>query len=960
MKKIRLGWFLTLGAGLVLSLGACRTYHDTTAKYNAWFLADEKLREVETALFQAQTQRDNYNEVLQVFSKIDTTTASAQKAGLDYVIEKASLPIKFHASSQWVDDCYLLIGKARLYKGDFRNAANTFKYVNTKSPDPDARQTALVWLLRTFVEQGNDKDANYVADYLAKQDHPINDANARDFYLAMAHYYRLKNDWNRTEAYVEKALPFIKEKELGIRALYIAASLAQRRGDDARAFEYYSQLSRRSPAYEVLFFSQLASARSVDLADEKAVAKTERDLNTMLNDDKNLEFRDRIFYEMGRFASRRGQAKTAIRYFENSLLVGANNAGQKVYTYLETANTYFEKLQKFDLASSYYDSALLLMNETSPDFEAVKRRSETLQAFGEAYTNLQAADRLLKLATLKPEALDKFLEEEIANEKADIDAAMAQERRRNAENAKLLADMNRVRANQGQGGFGGGQMMSGGMGQMGGGMGQMSGGMMPGGQMGGGMNNMGGGMMPGGQMGGGMSNMGGGMMPGGQMGGGMSNMGGGMMPGGQMGSGMNNMGGGMMPGGQMGGGMNNMGGGMMPGGQMGGGMNNMGGGMNNMGGGMMPGGQMGGGMNNMGGGMGQMGGGMNNMGGGMIPGGSQTPGFGNSPNASPGTNMFGGMGGPASNFYFYNPQAVAQGRQEFARIWGNLTLSDNWRRSEAQSLFNSGSTNDSSAVTVLGGGQAGGQIPVSKTPSAAELEQQLLAQRYAAITPKPERAAAVPGTPEKIAETQKQLEESLMKTGRLYHQSFKESQKAVVQLERLVTEFPKSEFVPEALYTLYLACKEPRSNCDPAKYQQQLTSRFPNSPYARLLGTKPQPGQTSEEVEPTAMALVASPTDTLAAKQYSQAYQLYQQNNYQQALTTLDQTARQYPSTIHTDKIVLLKALCQLGLDPASPEASRALNEFAKKFPKSELNDFVRQVIGRMQGGKTAPPGSGK
>ena len=48
------------------------------------------------------------------------------------------------------------------------------------------------------------------------------------------------------------------------------------------------------------------------------------------------------------------------------------------------------------------------------------------------------------------------------------------------------------------------------------------------------------------------------------------------------------------------------------------------------------------------------------------------------------TNMLGGGGGQAAEWYFYNPQLIKQGQQEWRRRWGNRPLEDNWRRQNKQ------------------------------------------------------------------------------------------------------------------------------------------------------------------------------------------------------------------------------------------------------------------------------------
>ena len=47
-------------------------------------------------------------------------------------------------------------------------------------------------------------------------------------------------------------------------------------------------------------------------------------------------------------------------------------------------------------------------------------------------------------------------------------------------------------------------------------------------------------------------------------------------------------------------------------------------------------------------------------------------------------NMLGGGGAQKGEWYFYNPQLVKQGQQEWRRKWGNRPLEDNWRRQNKQ------------------------------------------------------------------------------------------------------------------------------------------------------------------------------------------------------------------------------------------------------------------------------------
>ncbi len=51
-------------------------------------------------------------------------------------------------------------------------------------------------------------------------------------------------------------------------------------------------------------------------------------------------------------------------------------------------------------------------------------------------------------------------------------------------------------------------------------------------------------------------------------------------------------------------------------------------------------------------------------------------------------NMLGGGNTQKGEWYFYNPQLIKQGQQEWLRRWGNRKLEDNWRRQNKQVLIN--------------------------------------------------------------------------------------------------------------------------------------------------------------------------------------------------------------------------------------------------------------------------------
>ena len=399
-------------------VGACQQYHDTTARFNAYFLANEKTLEVEKALF-GNIQND-YNDILQVLAPIDTTAAASQASNFEYIIEKASLPIQWHEGSQWVDDCYILIGKARLYQGDFMNAVLTFKYVNSNSEDDAARHKALILLLRTFIASKQYANMFATLDFIRKEKNPFNEENTRDYHLTMAHYYRLIENYDMLSLHLQEALPLIQKRKQKARLNFLMAQLYEMQGKETKAYENYGIAFKYSPSYELAFHADLKRSSVSKIETEEDVAEASKYFRKLLNDDNNWEFRDKIYYEMAKYNLRRDEFDQALVYLNESVQVSTNNTVQKAYSYLKMGEIYYYDQKKFEKAALYYDSTIQIMPSYVKNYDQTKELSETLKEFTKYLKQVRDQERLLKLAEMPKEELDEFLENEIESEKEDI------------------------------------------------------------------------------------------------------------------------------------------------------------------------------------------------------------------------------------------------------------------------------------------------------------------------------------------------------------------------------------------------------------------------------------------------------------------------------------------------------------------------------------------------------------
>ena len=186
-----------------------RAYHNTTAHYNAYFYALAQITTIEERIKASQTI--DYDHILPIFPSIDSLNKELYKVEVEECIKKASIVIQYHKNSKWVDDSYNLIGQARMYGYDFPNAIETFKYVNTKGEDINARHWALVNLMRTFIENDDMTNAEAVSDFLDRE--RLDKKNLKHLYLMRAYYYQVLDQKDNMVRNLVAADPLLSKQE---------------------------------------------------------------------------------------------------------------------------------------------------------------------------------------------------------------------------------------------------------------------------------------------------------------------------------------------------------------------------------------------------------------------------------------------------------------------------------------------------------------------------------------------------------------------------------------------------------------------------------------------------------------------------------------------------------------------------------------------------------------------------
>jgi tetratricopeptide (TPR) repeat protein len=393
-------------------------FHNLTAKYNAYVIARDQMILAEKTL--EDNHKYDYNVLMPILQPMDSVEARSVSTLLDDVIKKASLVPSRHQNSKWVDNALVLLGKARLYQGQFTEAIETFRYVNAQSSDDNDQHHGLIWLMRAYTETKDYNNALAVAEYLRSQ--PLNKTNTRDFYLVKAYLHQQKNEYRLAVGILEETFGLMPRNEAKARAHFAAAQMYDLLGNTQKSAEEFVEVSANRPSYDMDFFARMSAVQNQALSDARV--STESGFKKLLNDRKNSDLRDRLYYTMGMIENRKKNYNKAIDYFKTSIQNTTTNTTQVPYTYLEMARVYYDKLQNFEQAKAYYDSSLALLPKTSPDFQKVTDRKVILDEFVKHLTVVRTEDSLQRLSQLSPTALDKYLdgliEKQIDDEKKQL------------------------------------------------------------------------------------------------------------------------------------------------------------------------------------------------------------------------------------------------------------------------------------------------------------------------------------------------------------------------------------------------------------------------------------------------------------------------------------------------------------------------------------------------------------
>lgn len=391
---------------ILLVSGACsserntftnRAFHNITARYNAYYLANERLKEVTQEI--KNNYKEDYTQVLPVFIPIDSATIQGNTEKIESSRELASKAIEWHRISKWVDDSYYILGQLDFLQANFDDAKNTFKFINANSKDKEVRHQSLIALLRLYVSLGEFENANFTIDYLSKES-GISNENRYELYRTLAYYYEERGDKSGVIGALDKASEYASDVKEKSRINFILAQRYQQEGLDALAYDFYNQALNGNPPYVRSFYATLYAQQVAELNASKDLKKVRKYYDELYQNPKNQDLKDVVVYERALFEQKQGDIQLTLNLLHQAAKEPGSNPRVKGYIYQKLAEINLQEFGAYSATKYYLDSALTHIKDSDPIVASIKSQKESLDQYVLHQERIVTNDSLLSLSKL--------------------------------------------------------------------------------------------------------------------------------------------------------------------------------------------------------------------------------------------------------------------------------------------------------------------------------------------------------------------------------------------------------------------------------------------------------------------------------------------------------------------------------------------------------------------------------
>lgn len=446
-----------IGCSTQKNTSASRWWHSFNARYNTYY--NGSLAYIDASLEKENGNKDNFTEMLPLYTVGNKASRELGKGNFDRAIEKCQKAIKLHSIKkrpewnksrkknakdiEWLNrreynpflwKAWLLMGRSQFMKGSFDEAASTFAYMSRLyATQPAIYGKARAWLARCYVEQDWLYDAEDVITKIKRDS--LNWRAQKDWDYTYADYYIRTGRYQEAIPYLRKVIKHEGRRKQRAREWYLMGQLQTAVGNRQAAYKAYRSVIRQQPPYELEFNARIAMTEVMATGKWKQMVGR---LKRMARNDNNKEYLDQVYYAIGNIYMNQKDTVQAIAAYEKGNAKSTRNGIEKGVLLLTLGDIYWAK-EDFSNARRCYGEAIGLLDKDRKDYKQLSDRSKILDELVPHTDAVHLQDSLQALAKMSEKgrnaAIDRVIEALKKKEKEERDAqAEAEAQRVQAQN----------------------------------------------------------------------------------------------------------------------------------------------------------------------------------------------------------------------------------------------------------------------------------------------------------------------------------------------------------------------------------------------------------------------------------------------------------------------------------------------------------------------------------------------
>ena len=454
-----------------------RWWHAFTAKYNTYY--NGTLAYIDGSLEKEKSNKDNYTEMIPLYTVANKNNRETGKGNFDRAIEKCQKTIRQHSINkrpewtkkrkkterdiEWLNrkeynpflwKAWMLMGRSQFYKGAFDEAASTFAYMaRLFRTQPAIYGKAQAWLAKCYIEQGWLYDAE---DIIRNMSRDSIDWHARkEWDYTFADYYLHTGDLDKAAQYLRKVVKHEMRSKQRAREYFLLGQVEAALGHNTQAYKAFRKVLSQNPPYEVAFNARISMTEV--LAGDGQGKKMIGRLRRMARNDNNKDYLDQIYYAIGNIYLSQKDTANAIISYEKGNEMATRSGVEKGVLLLHLGDLYWQK-EKYGDAQRCYGEAIGLIDKEREGYQQLAERSKVLDALVPYTDAVYMQDSLQSLARMSEKdrnaAIDRVIEalKKKEKEEKDRDAEeFAAKQQQNSQAARPQSSQKLIANNQKQG-----------------------------------------------------------------------------------------------------------------------------------------------------------------------------------------------------------------------------------------------------------------------------------------------------------------------------------------------------------------------------------------------------------------------------------------------------------------------------------------------------------------------------